>query len=171
MQRHRPCVLTKSTRVNSPLPSRSACATRHTSNSWPHNRAWSAGGSHPTRIICVLRSRGQSVSRSAMNSPFRFAAGIIGSFIKLAMRLRGGKLSKSTRSKPPSSFGNKQPFHRHPLDRSLKRTARTVETNDRLGCGDNTLFIADICRLFALSKLTIRKLGIFQPAQGSQINA
>jgi hypothetical protein len=42
-----------------------------------------------------------------MNSRFRFAAATIASFIKLAMRLRGGKLSKSTRWKPPSSFGNK----------------------------------------------------------------
>ena len=46
-----------------------------------------------------------------------------------------------------------------------------MQTNDRLGCGDITLFIADICRLFALSKLPMRKLVIFQPAQGSQINA
>jgi hypothetical protein len=71
----------------------------------------SAGDNQAIRIICVLRSHGPSVLRSAMNSPCRCAAGAIGSCIKLAMRLCGGKLTKSMRWKPPSSFGNK-PIHR-----------------------------------------------------------
>ena len=118
-QRRRPCALTKSTRVNSPLPSRSACATRHTLNSWPHNRAWSAGGSHPTRIICVLRSRGQSGLRSATNSRCRYAAAIIGNYTRPATKRPGGKISRLMPSNSQGIFGRNRILRRfglHPHD-------------------------------------------------------
>ncbi len=102
----RPCVLTKSTRVNSPLPSPSACATRRTSNSWPHNRAWFVGGSRPTPIICVLRSRGQSVSRSAMNSLYPSAGVTTDSSTRLATRRHGGRTCRSIHWRSQKVFGS-----------------------------------------------------------------
>ena len=45
------------------------------------------------RIIFGLPNRGLSVLRSVMSSRYRFAAGIIGSFIRRAMRRPGGPLA------------------------------------------------------------------------------
>ena len=59
--------------------------------------AWSAADAPPMPIICVLRSRGHLVARSAMSSPYRSAAVITGKCIALVMKWGGGKRSVSIR--------------------------------------------------------------------------
>ena len=76
----------QSTRAFSPSPSPNGCVTRPICGSSPRNLVSSAAGSRAIRITCGLRSRERWVSRSATSSPFPFAAVIITSCTRPAMK-------------------------------------------------------------------------------------
>ena len=86
-----PAPRAKSTKANSSSPSLSGCAIRLT-------EIRSLTALHSLRaatvrslITSALHNRGPSVSRSAMSSPCRSAAGIIGNCIRPVTRLPGGR--------------------------------------------------------------------------------
>ena len=85
--------------------SRSACATRSTSNLSPGNPAWFVDAHPVRRITCDLRSRAPWVGKSATSSPFRSVASTIASFIGTATRPHGGRECRSSQSQLRSGCG------------------------------------------------------------------
>jgi len=59
----------------------------------------------PTRIICVLRSRGRLAERSATSLPSHYAGAITARCMVAAMKLRGGMTKVSIQPPRPVSFG------------------------------------------------------------------
>ena len=98
----------RSTKALLPYPNPNVGAINPISASWLPSRALFAVVIRPTRTICVSRSRALWVSKSATNSVSRSAGAITGSSIRPAMKLPGGKDSRSTPFALRGSFGSKR---------------------------------------------------------------
>jgi hypothetical protein len=118
-----------------------ATATRNICGLLPSNRASSVPASLPILITCDSCSRGHSVARRAMNSPFRFAAPITAPCTAPVTSRPGGRLPASTPSRWPASFGNSpgctslalRPRHRRkmPLRSALQRLTAKAQADQR----------------------------------------
>ena len=105
----------------------------------PHNPASSANARRAMRIILSSRSPERWGARSAMNSPYRYAAIIIGTCTAMATRPRGGPIFRSPRPKWRAISGKQRSYRHidvvHIIDPATRHTRQTMRNEISKGRG------------------------------------